>query len=276
MGIRVGFLGPQWTTFGWDAARGFFDDPNYSDVVYVPYQTHPQVCQAVGADEVSYGVVGFHNSIDGLVEATIRSYVEQALRHGFYICGEAKVPIELYYLAHPECEGLTDIASHPKALGQCSRFVDSTGLKRVNTGSTGEGAELASQNMNTAALASKSAESHYKLQRLSEESVTNDSSSMTLFWILNKEYPESRGDDKSSFLITVPHEPGQLVKALSCFSAVNLLWIYGVPEKGKDFEYRHVIEVEGHVDDEAVQDAWLSLKKSFPGSAFLGSYPKAV
>ena len=62
------------------------------------------------------------NSSEGVVNATLNSLADQEIR----ICGETHLPIH-HQLASARKFKLVDtqiVASHPQALGQCSKWLD--------------------------------------------------------------------------------------------------------------------------------------------------------
>ncbi len=67
--MKIGYLGPGKTTFGFMAAEKFFSGKE--GVEFIPYPNHTEICQATDEEEVEYGVVAVENVIEGVVTETI-------------------------------------------------------------------------------------------------------------------------------------------------------------------------------------------------------------
>jgi prephenate dehydratase len=73
-------------------------------------------------------------------------------------------------------------------------------------------------------------------------------------------------------------KPGALLELLEQFATrkVNLSLIHSRPVGDGLGRYRFIIDLEGHIEDEAVADALLGLKRFSPRVLFLGSYPSSA
>ena len=184
--VKVGYLGPDTCTFGYQALQKFF---NYSDKIWqakpvaVPFKNHDEICQAVGDMEIRYGVVAIENVIDGMVAETVRAIESVDSHLGVKICGEVTVPIELFYMSKSgKKDSVERLLSHQVALGQCRQFVSSlqkTGIVIETRPSTGEAAKETAGNSKIAALASVLAQKEYRLQLIEDESVVDHRNSVT-------------------------------------------------------------------------------------------------
>ncbi|OIO50015.1 MAG: hypothetical protein AUJ34_00080 [Parcubacteria group bacterium CG1_02_41_12] len=288
--IKVGYLGattesgPDTTTFGYIAAEKHFVDQR-DDVEFVNLSSHRSICEAVGKKTIRFGVVAIENVIDGMVNETVRALEEAHGHYGAQIAGETVVPIELFFLSK---DGNTrpNVVSHEKALGQCSRFVShlkENGTMVETRNSTGEAAYAASQNSELACIASSRAEEVYNLKRIGDTgNIVDNLNSMTRFWILNKEYGDQSGHDKSCFLVNLEQaRVGAFHDTLECFAehGCNLLIAYPISIPGKLWEYTFLLEYEGHINDEKMEGAWQELRNSglcLNPPTFLGSYPSVT
>lgn len=275
---KVGYLGPE-GTFCHKAAITFFVN---SDVEFVAYKTHTQVCQAVGKKEVKFGIVAIENNIKGVVADTALAIEDEAEHRGLSVCGETTLAIEFFYMSKPDKTQIVKALSHPAVFDQARNFVAELreqGITIENRGSTSEAAEEASRTPGVAAIASLEAEKLYGLERIIPGSVADYENNTTRFWILCKEHADSTGDDKTCLFFNLQHaHEGSLCTALSPFAdrKINLLIIYPIPIPGKKWEYTFLVEFAGHIDDERMDDAWRELRAiglHTTSARFLGSYP---
>lgn len=287
MSSKVGYLGPNMSTFGYVAAENFFlkSGEKGNDVELVSYKTHEEVCLAVGRKEVNYGVVAIENVIDGVVTETIRAVDDVDGHLGLKAWAEIVVPIELFFLRKENVsEPPKKLISHAVAIRQCSEFISAL-RKEIKDlvvevrDSTGVAAEEASTDNSIGVIASLKACEAYGLVRVRQESVADHKNSRTRFWIIGKEHADRTGKDKTCFLINLEQSvPGSLSKTLNIFSNrnINLLLIYPCPIPGKHWEYTFLLEFQGYVTDKKMEEAWLEFRKlglSLNPPRFIGSYP---
>jgi len=111
--MRIGFFGPA-GTFTEEAASSLEGE-------LVPYDTIPEVFQAVHTGEVDLGVVPIENSIEGSVGVTLDLLAHQYL---LKIRGEIIIPISHNLLINPdaEIEDVEVVYSHYQPLSQCKKI----------------------------------------------------------------------------------------------------------------------------------------------------------
>jgi len=286
MNTKVGYLGPNMSTFGYMAAEKFFlKTKEERKVEFVPYKTHEDVCLAVGKKEVNYGVVAIENVINNSIGTTIRAVEDVDGHLGLKVWAEVVVPIELFYLRKENIsEPPKKLISHAVAIRQCSEFISKLReeIKELVVevrDSTGVAAEEAARDQSLVVIASSKACEMNNLIRIYPESVTDHKNSRTRFWIIGKEHADRTGKDKTCFLINLEQSvPGSLSKTLNIFShrEINLLLIYPCPIPGKHWEYTFLLEFQGYVTDKKMEEAWLEFRKlglSLNPPRFIGSYP---
>ncbi|MFN3813818.1 MAG: prephenate dehydratase, partial [Aquificaceae bacterium] len=85
------------------------------------------------------------------------------------------------------------------------------------------------------------------------------------------------GRDKTSLILAVKNEPGDLYKTLESFYVygVNLTKIESRPSRKKPWDYVFFVDLDGHMEDENVKGAVEELMKKNRIIKILGSYPKA-
>lgn len=288
--IKVGYLGPGTNTFGYQALKKFFSKKGFKNIEAVAFANHSEVCSAVGNMEVDYGVVAIENVIDGVVAETIRAIESVDSHLGLKIWGEVILPIELFYMSKSGDESLVKkLFSHQTAIGQCRKLMShlqGCGIPIEVQPSTSRGAEIAKDDPEVAALASRAALKNFGLKLIREESVTDYQNSATRFWVLGKEHARLGGDMaskfKTCFLANLEQTAsGVLHKTLGVFAdkGISVLLVYPSPILGKKWEYTFVLEVGGHVSEQRMIDAWEDFRRlgiSLLPLRFLGSYPNAM
>ena len=94
--------------------------------------------------------------------------------------------------------------------------------------------------------------------------------------VANKKIFESRAN-KISISFEVPHESGSLYHKLSHFiyNGINMNKIESRPVQGKAWEYRFFVDIEGNLNDAAVQNALRGLTEETIRLKILGNYVSA-
>jgi len=265
----IAYLGPE-ATFTHQAARKRFG----ASVAYQACETIGDVFSAVEKKAADYGVVPIENSTDGAVTHTLDSFVETQLK----ICAEVYLPISHHLMAMIPKEEIKRIFSKPEVFGQCRHWLHETmpGVEPVSVSSTARGAEMASREPESGALASELAAELYGLNIL-ERDVQDLGGNTTRFLVIGKDYGEQTGDDKTSIFFSVKHRVGALYDALSTFkdSRINMTKIESRPSKTKAWEYYFFVDVEGHANDEHVKKALGEMENHCTLMTVLGAYPKA-
>lgn len=293
--VKIAHLGQGSSAFGFMAlTQAFSENGIMADAGKpkpVPCISHHLVCDAVGRLQAKFGVVAIENSIDGIVNDSVRAIAEADAHYGLSVCGETVVDIDMFYMMlSPSETPPSTVFSHRVALNQCGRFLDSirksdgsSSIKIEVCESTDEAARRAKEEPGTAALASRKAAETYGLKLIRPEPV-NDHRSKTRFWILGKHHSTKKNGlpYKTAYLVHLNREAsGVLQKSLGVFAdnGISVCLVYPIPIIGKLWEYTFLIEVEGYVDDLNMIRAWhdfCSLGISLQPMQFLGSYAKAT
>ena len=156
--LTIAYLGPEGTHSEGAVIQHFGSSPIRS-----PRGTIEDVFHQVRSGSANFGVVPVENSSEGVVNATLNSLADEEIK----ICGESYLTIH-HQLASARKFKLADakiVASHPQALGQCSRWLDAN-LPNVNreiTSSTAEAAKLSKTQPKTLCIVSSMAINKYKL-----------------------------------------------------------------------------------------------------------------
>jgi prephenate dehydratase len=269
--LIVAFQGER-GAYSEEAALSYFR----SKIEFLPCKTLRAVFQAVESDKATVGMVPVENSLEGGVSETYDLLLSSSL----VVSGEYSLRVKHCLISNPgvRIEDVKRIYSHPQALAQCRRFLDSLGAEVIPYYDTAGSAYMIKREglRDAAAIASKRAAEIYSLQILAE-SIEDSPNNYTRFFVIGKFEREPTGRDKTSVVFTTRHVPGALYAALGVFAkrSINLTKIESRPTKQTPWEYNFYVDFEGHKMDVNVQAALEELRAHTLYLKILGSYPKA-
>ena len=254
--VAAGAEFPSRATVACPGAEGSYSQQAACRLVKFPtifyFKGFEDVFSAVEKGMCDFGVLPIENSKAGSVTAVY----DLMARHSFRIVKAARLRIRHMLLA-PRGTALDDvreIVSHPHALAQCSRFLESRpNAKSVPASNTAAAAkELAGSGRTDAAvIASRECAELYGLEVLADE-VSDTTSNFTRFICISKDGAICPGANKISLMMSLGHRPGTLADVLVRFAAagVNLTKLESRPVEGSDFEFRFIFELEASPRDE--------------------------
>jgi prephenate dehydratase len=269
--LIVAFQGER-GAYSEEAALSYFG----SKIEFLPCKTLRTVFQAVESDKATVGMVPVENSLEGAVSETYDLLLSSSL----IVSGEYNLRVRHCLIANPgvRVEDIKRVYSHPQALAQCRRFLETLGAETIPYYDTAGSAYMIKRErlMDAAAIASKRAAEIYDLQILAE-SIEDSPNNYTRFFVIGKFQREPTGKDKTSIVFSTRHVPGALYAALGVFArrGINLTRIESRPTKQTPWEYNFYVDFEGHRLDVNVQEALDELKAHTLYIKILGSYPKA-
>ncbi|NLP13146.1 MAG: prephenate dehydratase [Clostridium sp.] len=272
--IRTGFLGPK-GTFSQEAMTVYTKED--SEYTGIDYSTMTDLIMAVSKGEIDEAVVPIENSLEGAVSVTLDMLATEL---DIKIKAEVIIPISQNLLIKrgTRIENIKYILSHPQAVGQCRKYIDSTFpdamIKYLY--STAEAAkEVAGGMADMAAIGSKAAAAVYELEIL-RESIQDNNNNLTRFIVISKKEAQKSEKNKTSIVFSTENRPGSLYRILDIFSLwdINMTRIESRPAKNKLGRYIFFVDIEGHIEDEDVRDALTMVKRKTSFYKFLGSYPE--
>ncbi|CDZ77035.1 P-protein [Legionella massiliensis] len=268
--LSIAYLGPE-GTFTQVAVQKHFGE----SVNLVPELSITEVFKQVENSNVHYGVVPIENSTAGMVTNTLDNLINSNVQ----ICGEITLRIHHHLARQAPEQPLTKIYAHQQALAQCQHWLSvhypKASLHEV--ASNGVAAQLAVKDPNSAAICGDHAVEIYNLCK-SHENIEDFPNNTTRFIILGKQLPEPSGCDKTSLIISTPHEPGSLVQLLAPFEKykINMTLIESRPYRHRNWSYLFFIDFEGHQSESHIQAALDELTAMSVMMTLLGSYPQAM
>jgi chorismate mutase/prephenate dehydratase len=269
--LRVAFLGPL-GTFSHQAAREQFGARS----LLSPVGSFAEVFDEVEHGRADYGIVAVENSTEGMVPATLDRFVTSPLT----IKAEVLLRVEQCLLSKSgDARRIRRIVSHPQSFGQCRSWLAQhyPDVRQVETASNAHAAQLASRDPRSAAIAGRVAAEQYGL-RVVAANIQDLAHNCTRFLVLGGDGAgKPSGDDKTSLLLSVPHEAGALHRVLKPFAdnRVSISTIESRPLKERAWEYLFFLDLVGHVHEARVERALAALRSRCLLLKVLGSYPAA-
>lgn len=268
-GARIVFQGSE-GAYSQLALKEYFG--SHSDSYHV--ETWRDAMEAIKNGEADYAVLPIENSSAGIVSENYDLLVE----YDNCIVGEQIIKIDHALLGLPEADisDITDIYSHPQALMQCGKYLES---HRDWEKHSYKNTAMASQKVredgkkHKAAIASKLTADIYGLKVL-DEAIQDNKDNYTRFIIVTGKKIFEKSAEKISICFEIPHESGSLYHKLAHFiyNGINMNKIESRPVQGKAWEYRFFVDFEGNLNDAAVQNALRGLKEETIQLKILGNY----
>lgn len=255
------------------ACDKLFRNPN---IMY--FSNFDSVFTAIEKGLCRYGVIPVENSTAG----SVNSVYDLMQKHSFSIVRSIRIKIEHALLAKPgtRIEDIREIHSHEQAVSQCSEFLGTLkNVRIVPCENTAVAAKMAadSDRNDIAALASKSCMKYYGLSCL-KSSVQNTDSNYTRFICISKDTEIYPGADRTSLMLTLPHEPGSLYKILSRLYAlgINLNKLESRPLPGREFEFMFYFDIDTPVYSPRLLQLLEELPDACENFCYLGSYSEVI
>ena len=244
-----------------------------------PYANVTAALDAVRSGAADYALVPIENSVEGVVARTLD---ELATGDPLVVAGEVTLPVTFALMTKDGDTAITTIATHPHAESQCRSYIAKhyPHAELVATASTAAAAQSLSRGEFDAAIASSAAAEHFGLTVIADNIGDNDGA-VTRFVLVAKpgKIPAPTGHDRTSvaLFIDIDHA-GALLEILTVFADhdVNLTFIQSRPTGRELGHYHFIIDVEGHINDEAVGGSVAELREICDDIRFLGSYPREV
>jgi chorismate mutase / prephenate dehydratase len=200
------------------------------------------------------------------------------------IIGEVSLMVRHHLLRQSQSlDGIEVVLAHPQALAQCQEWLSKhlPGVERRPVSSNAEGARLASENANWAALAGERAASIFGLHIVSH-AIQDDAYNRTRFCIIalpdTIPAPSPSGKDCTSLIISVPNKPGAVHDLLVPLKkhGVSMTRFESRPARTGQWEYYFYIDLQGHAQDANVGAALSELQGLCAYFKLLGSYPASA
>lgn len=243
----------------------------------IPYVNVTAALDAVRSGEADFALVPIENSVEGVVARTLD---ELANGEPLTISGEVTLAVTFDFMVKAGTKAINRIGTHPHAEAQCRAYlsINYPHAEIITTNSTSAAAEMVAKGELDAAIASTAASEHFNLEVLASN-IGDNTAAVTRFIAAQKPgyIPEPTGNDRTSLVVYIDIDhAGALLEILTVFAKynVNLTFIQSRPTGRELGHYHFVIDVEGHINDEAVAKSMAELRVICDDIRFLGSYPR--
>ncbi len=269
--LKIGFLGPD----GTHSQQAVFKHFGHS-IHGLPLGSIEEVFQEVEAGHADFGVVPVENSTQGTIQSTLDMFLTSKVK----ICGEVELRIHQHLLSRSgRIEDIERVYSHPQSFAQCKAWLRQY-LPKAETiplASNAEAARRARNADDAAAIAGASAGSVYGLKSVAGP-IEDHPDNTTRFLVLGRELFPPSGNDRTSLLIFIRDQSGALYEVLSPFArhGLSMNRIESRPGHTGRWQYAFFVDIEGHIEDDAMRAAMAELANVAHEVKVLGSYPVAI
>jgi chorismate mutase/prephenate dehydratase len=243
-------------------------------VEYISRPSISDVFKDIETGRSDYGCVPVENSTEGSVSHTL----DRLMNSTVLICAEVNLPIHHHLMAKCALTDIKKVYSHIQVMGQCRNYLyeNMSGVEQVIAASTTQAAKIATEEPNSAAIASRMAAEIFGLEIL-EPNIEDFSGNTTRFLILGRQTTEPTGNDKTSICFATLERAGALYDCLKPFNdaAITMTMIESRPAKTANWEYCFLVDIDGHREDETIKKVLSELQQLCKFFKILGSYPKA-
>ncbi len=228
------------------------------------------VFKAVENDETVVGILPVENTTAG----SVNTVYDLILKYSHFIVRGTALDITQNLLTVGDTEAVKTVYSHPHALKQCKRFIESHGLIAVEYENTALAAKYVAEldDPSVAAIGSEIAAESFGL-KVAEKAIQDNLDNMTRFVAISKRAFISPDSNTISLAFSIPHENGSLSAILTRFAdcGLNLTKLESRP-LGHGFEYKFYIDFSGNIRDERTLELLSSLESELSYFVFLGNY----
>ena len=243
------------------------------------FKSFDSVFSAIESGFCQYGILPIENSSAG----SVKKVYDLMLRHKFYVVRSCRLKIDHNLLAAPgvKKEDIREIFSHQQALDQCAGYLEQFGpdVKITRCENTAMAAEAVakSSRRDIAAIASYDCASLYGLKCL-ESDIQDRGNNYTRFICISKKLEIYPGANRTTVMMTLPHRPGSLCRALSRFYSlgINITKLESRPLPERDFQFMFYFDLETSVysgEFGRMIDDLDSISEEF---RYLGSYSEVI
>ena len=243
------------------------------------FKSFDSVFSAIESGFCQYGILPIENSSAG----SVKKVYDLMLRHKFYVVRSCRLKIDHNLLAAPgvKKEDIREIFSHQQALDQCAGYLEQFGpdVKITRCENTAMAAEAVakSKRRDIAAIASYDCASLYGLKCL-ESDIQDRGNNYTRFICISKKLEIYPGANRTTVMMTLPHRPGSLCRALSRFYSlgINITKLESRPLPERDFQFMFYFDLETSVysgEFGRMIDDLDSISEEF---RYLGSYSEVI
>jgi chorismate mutase/prephenate dehydratase len=271
---RIAYLGPA-GTFSQQAALSYFG----TSITEIACPSIDEVFRSTASGTADFGVIPIENSTEGVIARSL----DLLLQSPVHIIGELSLLVRHHLLRQVNSrDDIKVVLAHPQALAQCQEWLTKhlPHAERRAVSSNAEGARLAAENPEWAAIASERAGSTYGLHNVAQ-AIQDDAHNRTRFAVIclptTLDAPTATGRDCTSLAVSVTNRPGALHDLLVPLKqhGVSMTRFESRPARQGQWEYIFFIDLVGHPSESNMHAALEDLKKLCAFYKVLGTYPQS-
>lgn len=272
---------PVTATVACQGVEGAYSQIAASRLFKVPsitfFDTFDGVFRAVRDGLCDFGVLPIENSTAGSVNAVYDLLAE----YRFSIVRSLRLKIDHNLVAKPGTskDKIREVISHEQALAQCEGFLERLGVKTTAVSNTAQAAEIvaSSDRRDLGALCSRSCKDLYNLEIIQQD-VQDSDNNYTRFVVISKDPVIYPGADRTSLMLTLPHQPGSLYRVLERIYAldINLVKLESRPIPGHDFDFMFYFDLLCPAGSQAFITLLDSLDDVCEQYTYFGSYQEVL
>lgn len=254
------------------AAQQYFSP---GTVEIVPCSTFDLTVNCVKSGTAELAVMAIENARSGSLLYNYTLIRESGLK----ILGEHNLRIKQNLMALPgqTIEEIKEVRSHPIALAQCMKFLNTLpGIALVESDDTAGSARIISEKKlrGIAAVGPLNAAALYGLEILAE-GIETYPKNYTRFLIIGNDRRSEKTGNKASVCFSTGHKPGSLAATLVTLAGmgINLSKIQSVPRLNGDWEYLFYLDLE-LTEETGIEMVENALEKITGNLEVLGVYNK--
>lgn len=242
----------------------------------VSYESFSGLFEALKNKQIRFAVVPCENSSTGM----INEVYDLLAQNDLYIVRQTELAVEqnLLGIKGSRLEQVKEVYSHPQAFAQSSAFLSAyPEWKLIPYSNTARSADLVAKSGDPSkvCIAGLQCAGMYGLTVLAK-AIQDNKHNFTRFLVVSASMEPDPTADRISLYFTLKHQPGSLYSALEAASSggINLLQIQSRPVKGKVWEYAFFVDLEGSLEDPAVQKVLKIIQAHCLSFKVLGNYHK--
>ena len=245
----------------------------------MPFRTIEEVINYVESDDDAVGVIPVENAKEGVVRETTDSLIKSSGKE-LYILSDTILSSNNCLLSkNSEIYNISGLIAPAPAIAKCSDYIKNElpmHLNIINTADIEESARLLnSYNLTYAIIGTEKTAEIYNLNIL-HPNINNDKNNQTKFVMIGsfKTLPTSKST--SSIAISIEDRPGKLFSIVQEFAnrKINISYIHATPSKLDINEYILFLDVQGHIADDNVKQAFEAIQAHTTYYKFMGSYER--
>ncbi len=245
----------------------------FKNIVPVFYKHFGDVFDAVAKGKQKFGVVPIENSTAGSVNEVYDLLKEYNLK--IVAADRLTVSHCLLGLENSQIDKITNVYSHPQALYQCKKFIESNSLVAVEESNTAVACEKISKMGDplSAAIGSEVNAKKYGLKIL-KGNLQDAEHNFTRFIVISREMTVTKDADRLSLMVSIKHKPGTLFQLLGIVGGfgVNLLKLESRPIPDQEFRFMFYLDIQCDVFDRKTAELLASIKAYCDTMTVLGAY----